>query len=77
MFVWVINSQEHCWVCYVLITFDGLYMNFTMYFVDVYLIPLTLHFIFDFNKYIGKDYGFDLWEIMVAIMNDDNFLIYF
>jgi hypothetical protein len=48
-----------------------------MYFVDVYLIPLTLHFIFDFNKYIGKDYGFDLWEIMVAIMNDNNFLIYF
>jgi hypothetical protein len=39
--------------------------------------PFTLSLIFDFNKYIGKDYGFDLWEIMVAIMNDNNFLIYF
>jgi hypothetical protein len=48
-----------------------------MYFVDVYLIPLTLHFIFDFNKYIGRDCGYDLLEIMVAITNDNNFLIYF
>jgi hypothetical protein len=60
MFVWVVNSQEHSLVCYVLITFDGIYMNFTMYFADVYLIPLTLRFIFDFNKYIGRDYGYDL-----------------
>jgi hypothetical protein len=37
--------------------------------------PLALHFIFDFNKYIGS--GYDLWEIMVAIMKDNNFLIYF
>jgi hypothetical protein len=77
MFVWVVNSHEHSWVCYVLIIFDGLYMNFTMYFIDVYLIMLTLHSIFDFNKYISRDYGYDLWEIMVAIMNDNNFLIYF